>query len=117
MYASSKRITIEVLGQSCKYSSVYSKQKSNSFSTWFGFNPDLNIVQIFGCLRYSQVPRVKRDKLDKRAEPGIFIGYSTISKTGNIFTNRDVHLKKDEKWCWTDLEESECCTGARRYNR
>ncbi|XP_047258878.1 uncharacterized protein LOC124891115, partial [Capsicum annuum] len=34
---------------------------------------------------------VKRDKLDKKAEPGVFIGYSTISKAYKIF---QPHTKK-----------------------
>lgn len=79
---------------------------------------------MFGCLWYSHLPQVKRDKLDKRAEPGIFIGYSTVSKAYKIFqpqsgkflVSRDVHFMEDEKWCWSgpnknhnvvlDLEET-----------
>ncbi|GAU16908.1 hypothetical protein TSUD_36660 [Trifolium subterraneum] len=53
---------------------------------------------------------VKRGKLDKKAEPGIFIGYSTISKaykifqpqTGKNLVSRDVHFMENEKWSWSD---------------
>ncbi|KAI4328670.1 hypothetical protein L6164_021005 [Bauhinia variegata] len=59
--------------------------------------------------------RVKRDKLDKRAEPGVFIGYSTISKayrifqpqTGIILISRDVHFMEDESWCWSDSKKNQ----------
>jgi hypothetical protein len=82
------------------------------------------IFLVFGCLCYSHVPQVKRDKLDKRAEPGIFIGYSTVFKaykifqpqSGKLLVSRDVHFMEDEKWCWNgpsknhnvvlDLEET-----------
>jgi len=51
---------------------------------------------------------VKRDKLDKKAEAGIFIGYSTTSKayrvfqpqTGKILISRDVHFAEDKQWSW-----------------
>ena len=55
-------------------------QNQTPFEAWFGFKPSLDFFKVFGCLCYSHVPQVKRDKLDKKAEPGIFIGYSTISK-------------------------------------
>ncbi|KAG8481669.1 hypothetical protein CXB51_026598 [Gossypium anomalum] len=46
------------------------------FEAWFGFKPSLAHMKVFGCLCYSQVPAVKRDKLSKRAVPGILTGYS-----------------------------------------
>jgi len=53
-------------------------------------------------LCYSHVPQVKRDKLDKRAKPGVFIGYTTISKvykifqpqTGKILISKEVHFMR-----------------------
>lgn len=59
------------------------------------------------------MPKVKRDKLDKRAEAGIFIGYSKTSKTyrvfqpqtGKILISRDVHIAEDQQWIW---EGDEC---------
>ncbi|KAG8501874.1 hypothetical protein CXB51_004547 [Gossypium anomalum] len=46
------------------------------FEAWFRFKPSLAHMKVFGCLCYSQVPAVKRDKLSKRAVPGILTGYS-----------------------------------------
>ncbi|KAG8477669.1 hypothetical protein CXB51_027663 [Gossypium anomalum] len=46
------------------------------FEAWFGFKPSLAHMKVFGCLCYSQIPAVKRDKLSKRAIPSILAGYS-----------------------------------------
>ena len=55
------------------------------YEAWYGYKPSLNFLKIFGCLCFTHVPQNKRDKLDKRASPGIFIGYSTVSKAYKIF--------------------------------
>ena len=55
------------------------------FEAWYGFKPNLKNLKIFGCLCFTHVPQIKRDKLDKKAEPGIFIGYSNSSKAYRIF--------------------------------
>ncbi|KAG8475459.1 hypothetical protein CXB51_032225 [Gossypium anomalum] len=76
------------------------------FEAWFGFKPSLGHMKVFGCLCYSQVPAVKRDKLSKRAIPGILTGYSMVKKgyrildplTNKIQVSRDVVF--DEKACW-----------------
>ncbi|XP_038902464.1 uncharacterized protein LOC120089115 [Benincasa hispida] len=57
----------------------------------------------------------KRDKLDRRASSGIFIGYSTVSKaykifqsqTGNIVVSRDVHFLEDEEWSWDEVKKKD----------
>ncbi|KAK7318927.1 hypothetical protein RJT34_03635 [Clitoria ternatea] len=57
----------------------------------------------------------KRDKLDKRALAGIFIGYSTFSKAYKIFQpqngkmviSRDVHFVEDEEWNWDDTKKTD----------
>ncbi|KAL8121862.1 hypothetical protein AgCh_018556 [Apium graveolens] len=49
---------------------------------------------------------IKRDKLDKKVEPGVFIGYSLISKTYRVFQpdskkiiiSRDVSFMENEEW-------------------
>ncbi|TYK07569.1 Retrovirus-related Pol polyprotein from transposon TNT 1-94 [Cucumis melo var. makuwa] len=55
----------------------------------------------------------KRDILDRRASPDVFIGYSSISKaykifqpqTGKIVVSRDVHFVEDEEWNFDDAEK------------
>ena len=56
------------------------------------------------------MPQVKRDKLDKKAEPGVFIGYSNSSKAykifqpqnGKILVSRDVKFIEDRQWNWEE---------------
>ncbi|RVW50050.1 Retrovirus-related Pol polyprotein from transposon RE2 [Vitis vinifera] len=51
---------------------------------------------------------VKRDKLDKKTEAGIFVGYNSQSKTYRVYmpradkiiVSRDVKFMEDDKWSW-----------------
>jgi len=69
---------------------------------------------VFGCLCFSHIPQAKRDKLDKKSEPGIFVGYSSSSKaykvyqpqTGKIIVNRDVFFNEEEKWNWEQTKKT-----------
>ncbi|XP_028797053.1 uncharacterized protein LOC114752479 [Neltuma alba] len=53
---------------------------------------------------------VKRDKLNKRADPGIFIGYSSVSKAYKVFQHqfekivmsKDIQFAELEKWHWEE---------------
>nr|KYP70533.1 Retrovirus-related Pol polyprotein from transposon TNT 1-94 [Cajanus cajan] len=84
------------------------------FEVWHGYKPSMKFLKIFGCLCFTHVPQSKRDKLDKRASQGIFIGYSTVSKaykifqpqTGKIIISRDVHFLEDEEWNWNDKRKT-----------
>ena len=68
-------------------------------------------LRVFRCLCFTYIPQVKRDKLDKKAEAGIFVGYSTISKayrvfqpyTSRVIVSRDVHCAENEQWNWEEL--------------
>ena len=56
---------------------------------------------------------MKRDKLDKKSEPGIFIGYSSTSKAYRIYlpqnnkivVSRDVKFLETEKWSWDEQNQ------------
>nr|KYP72430.1 Retrovirus-related Pol polyprotein from transposon TNT 1-94 [Cajanus cajan] len=58
------------------------------FDVWYGYKPSLKFLKIFGCLCFTHVPQSKRDKLDKRALPGIFIGYCTVRKPIKSFSHK-----------------------------
>ena len=53
---------------------------------------------------------MKRDKLDKKAEPEVFIGYSNSSKAyrifqpqnGKILVSGDVKFMEDRQWNWVE---------------
>ncbi|WVY92614.1 hypothetical protein V8G54_031702 [Vigna mungo] len=74
----------------------------------------MNFFKIFGCLCFTHFPQSNRDKLYKRASPGIFIGYSTVNKAYKIFQpqtrkiiiSRDVHFLEDEEWNWNDKRKT-----------
>ncbi|RVX15338.1 Copia protein [Vitis vinifera] len=80
------------------------------FEAWYGYKPPMTFLKVFGCLCFTYVPQVKRDKLDKKVAAEIFIGYSTISKaykvfqphTDTIIISRDVHFMENEEWDWED---------------
>jgi len=87
-------------------------KRKTPFEAWFGYKPRLLNLKIFGCLCFSYIPQVKRDKLDKKAEPGIFVGYSNISKayriylpqTDKVIISRDIKFLETESWNWEDAE-------------
>jgi hypothetical protein len=75
------------------------------FEVWYGYKPSLNFLKVFGSVCFVYIPQVKRDKIDKKAVPGIFVGYSSVSKaykvyhpqTKKITITRDVQFNKDEQ--------------------
>ena len=90
-------------------------QKKTSFEAWFGYKSLLLNLKIFGCLCFCYVPQVKRDKLDKKTEAGIFVGYNSQSKTYRVYmpradkiiVSRDVKFMEDDKWSWDAKKKSE----------
>jgi hypothetical protein len=42
---------------------------------WFGKNPSLSHLKVFGCDAFVHVPKEKRNKLDNKEVKCIFIGY------------------------------------------
>ena len=65
---------------------------------------------------FTHVPQIKRDKLDKKAEAGVFIGYSLISKSYRVFQpdtkkiiiRRDVSLMENDDWSWNNEKDNSC---------
>ena len=73
------------------------------FETWNGYKPSVQHLRVFGCICYAHVPEVKRDKLDHKANVGIMIGYSNVTKgykiyqpsTRIVIVSRDVNFNED----------------------
>jgi len=65
-------------------------------------------VEAFTILCFAHVPQVKRDKLDKKVIPGVFVGNSSVSKaykvyhpqSGKMTISRDVHFNEEQQWDW-----------------
>jgi len=64
-------------------------QQKTPFKAWYGYKLKLQNLKTFSCLCFSYIPQVKRDKLDKKTEPGIFVGYSLVSKAYRIYLSQD----------------------------
>jgi hypothetical protein len=90
-------------------------QKKTPFEAWHGSKPKLINLKTFGCLCFSYIHQVKRDKLDKKAEPRIFVGYSLIAKAYRIYlphqnkiiVSRDVKFMELDSWNWEDDKKIE----------
>ena len=71
------------------------------FELWQGYSPNVNYFNLFGSKSYI-LKDVRNDNLDAKSEEGIFLGYSTRSKSYkclNINTNNIVesaNVKFDE---------------------
>jgi hypothetical protein len=50
------------------------------YEAWDGRKPILKHLRVFGCLAFGDVPKEKRKKLDYKATPSIFVGYSISTK-------------------------------------
>jgi transposase InsO family protein len=55
-------------------------QRKTPFEAWSGQKPSHKSLRVFGCLAYVHIPKQTRRKLDNKARPCIFVGYSTEAK-------------------------------------
>jgi hypothetical protein len=69
------------------------------YKAWHGSGkkPSLKHLRVFGCLAFVHVPKQKRKKLDYRATPSIFVGYSISTKQYFIYDPlaRTLHHSRD----------------------
>ncbi|KAG6501622.1 hypothetical protein ZIOFF_041505 [Zingiber officinale] len=76
------------------------------YEAWFDKNPQVGHLKIFGSPCYAWVPKMRRDKLDSRADICIFVGYSLHSKgyrlynieSQKIIVARDVKVDEHSIW-------------------
>jgi len=50
------------------------------YEGWHERKPFWKHLRVFGCLAFVHHPKEKRKMLDYRATPGIFVGYSILTK-------------------------------------
>lgn len=82
------------------------------YEVWTNTKPSVSHLKVFGCICYALVPESKRDKLNQRAEVGIFIGHSSQSKgyrifnvaTEKIIVSRSVKFVEGAAWDWKKSE-------------
>jgi hypothetical protein len=78
------------------------------YEIWYGFKPNVDHLKVFGSPCYVLQPKVKRRKLNQKADMGILIGYSTKSKAYKIYylksnkvvIARDVKVADNGIWNW-----------------
>ncbi|KAL4590852.1 hypothetical protein LXL04_003796 [Taraxacum kok-saghyz] len=56
-----------------------------SYEMLKGRRPDISYIHVFGCICYILNQRDKRLKFEAKADEGIFLGYSSISKAFRVF--------------------------------
>jgi hypothetical protein len=79
--------------------------KSTPHEVWFGNNPSLSHLKVFGCDVFVHVPKEKRSKLDKKEVKCIFIGYKEGMKgykiwdpaSRKIMYNQDVVFREVQR--------------------
>ena len=85
------------------------------FEAWKGYKPNVQHLKVFGCVCYSQVPKEKRAKLDEKAEVGVFMRYSSVTKGYRIYqplskkliVSRDVNFDETTTWNWDEEGKDE----------
>lgn len=86
-------------------------ENKTPFEAWYGYKPPMYTLKVFGCVCFVHIPQVKRDKLDKKATPGVFVGYSSSKaykvyhpQTESMTVSRNVHFYEDEQWDWENFQ-------------
>ena len=76
-----------ILGRSRAHGQLSKEQKSTialgmktPYEAWYGKQPDLSNLRVFGCIGFDDVADVLRKKLDDKAVKLRFIGYSKGGK-------------------------------------
>jgi len=75
------------------------------YKAWYGRKPFLKHLCVFTCLAIVHVPKEEQKKVDDRATPGIFVGYSILTKeyfvydplAKTLLRSRDV-VFREEMW-------------------
>nr|CCA17998.1 putative polyprotein [Albugo laibachii Nc14] len=82
---------------------VPNHRRSNTtpFETCFGFKPDLGHLRVFGSTGFAHIDKSKRSKLDAKAYPCLFLGYTDDLKSYRVFnklTNRVEISRSVQLW-------------------
>ncbi|KAK8947207.1 hypothetical protein KSP39_PZI006814 [Platanthera zijinensis] len=86
---------------------------STPYETWYKRKPSIHHFKIFGSIAYALTTREHRDKLEKKGEKCIMVGYSQESKgyrlynpiTQRLIISRDTIFDEDKSWDWNAVED------------
>nr|KAJ0205508.1 hypothetical protein LSAT_V11C500231720 [Lactuca sativa] len=82
---------------------IHRIHKKTPYEMLKGRKPDVSFFHVFGCICYILNQRDPRSKFEPKADKGIFVRYSSISKAFRVFhVNRQcveesIHVKFDEE--------------------
>jgi transposase InsO family protein len=70
------------------------------YEAWRGEKPDLSHLRVFGCRAYMHLDKTKRNKLQPRSIPVIFVGYATEAKAWLVYDpvasgSKKTHVSRD----------------------
>ena len=74
------------------------------YEAWCGKRPAISHMRVFGCLAFAHIRKEERTKLDPKAKPCIFVGYSPDSSTyrlwdiqeNKVIESQDVYFVESE---------------------
>ena len=87
------------------YTAVYLRNRSPTnalesvtpYHAWRGDKPDLSHLKTFGCRAYMHLDKHKRNKLQSRSIPVIFVGYTNEAKAWRVYDpgSKKEHTSRD----------------------
>ena len=80
---------------------------------WHNSKPSVEYFKVFGCVGHVHISDKKRQKLDDRSLPCVFLGFSKESKayrmydpvSKKVIISRDVVFEEDKSWDWKQTNE------------
>lgn len=85
------------------------------YEAWYGKNPAVEHLCVFGCVAHVKSARPGLRKLDDRSTPMVLIGYEPGSKafrvynpaTSRVHVSRDVVFDEAARWPWEEDQVGE----------
>jgi len=84
--------------------STHVLEDTTPYEAWFGVQPNISHLQIFGSTYFIHVPKENKKKLDEKSIKCILLGYSEVSKyyiyydtlSGKIHISKDVSFEEED---------------------
>ena len=79
----------------CYHSAI--KKKKTPHEAMFSEKPNINFMKVFGCVAYPFIEKQFRNKIDRKAKKGIFLGHALDSRCFLIGIENDCGELKVQK--------------------
>ncbi|KAI3678626.1 hypothetical protein L6452_37925 [Arctium lappa] len=96
---------VEAVNTACftqNRSIIVKRHNKTSYEVFYGRKPNISFLHVFGCVCFILNDREHLGKFDPKADEGIFMGYSLISKAYRVYNLRrkcideSIHVKFDD---------------------